>query len=86
MFFGFIFARILFITCMIFILGYVFGNFSASRTLTTITKVASVLAIVLFIASNIFFARFGRGWRSGHRTECLWHHKDSTANQAQLNR
>jgi EamA domain-containing membrane protein RarD len=53
-----ILIRVLFIACMVFIIGYVFGNFSTKPALRTITKVASILAIVLFIASNILFFRF----------------------------
>jgi hypothetical protein len=64
MFTGFILSRILFVACMVFIIGYVFGNFSKSATLKTITKVASVLLIVIFISANVFFFRFG-GW-NGH--------------------
>jgi hypothetical protein len=65
---------------MVFIIGYVFGNFSKNATLTTITKVASILAIVLFISANIFFFRFG-GWRSGNyngKNNCGWYQRDTT--------
>ena len=58
MFFGFILIRILFAACMVFILGYVFGNFSTKLVLRTITKITAILAIVLFIASNILLLRF----------------------------
>jgi tetrahydromethanopterin S-methyltransferase subunit D len=80
MFFGIILIRILFAACMVFIIGYVFGNFSRSKTLTTITKIASVLAIVLFIAANIFLFRIG-GWRYGNhnpKNNCYVSQKDST--------
>ena len=80
MFFGIILSRIVFIACMVFILGYVFGNFSKSRTLTRITKIASILAIALFIVGNIFLLRSG-GWRyGGHnlRGNCSISQKDST--------
>ncbi|HEX5153854.1 MAG TPA: hypothetical protein VFW07_20545 [Parafilimonas sp.] len=53
-----ILIRLLFITCMVFIIGYVFGNFSARPILRTITKITAILVIVLFIASNIVFFRF----------------------------
>ncbi|MBL7696534.1 MAG: hypothetical protein JNK79_00175 [Chitinophagaceae bacterium] len=59
-----ILIRILFVACMVFILGYVFGNFSRSKSLTTITRIASVVAIVLFIAANALLFRFA-GWRHG---------------------
>lgn len=79
--FGFIILiRVLFAACMVFIIGYVFGNFSKNATLATITKVASILAIVLFISANIFFFRFS-GWRNGNfsgKNNCGWYQKDST--------
>ena len=59
MFFGiFILIRILFAACMVFIIGYVFGNFSKKPALAAITKVAAILAIVLFISVNILSFRF----------------------------
>lgn len=75
-----ILIRVLFAACMVFIIGYVFGNFSKSATLATITKVASIVAIVLFISVNIFFFRFG-GWRNSNfngKNNCGWYQKDST--------
>jgi len=75
-----ILIRVLFVACMVFIIGYVFGNFSRSAALTTITRVASILAIVLFISANIFFFRFG-GWHHANfngKNNCGWHQKDST--------
>ena len=74
-----ILSRILFVASMVFILGYVFGNFSKSTTLKTITKVASLLVIVLFFAANAFFFRFG-GWRHAgnhYRGDCYVTQKDS---------
>lgn len=53
--FGIIIIRILFITCMVFIIGYVFGGFSKKPTLTSITRVAAILVIILFIATNMLF-------------------------------
>ena len=76
-----ILIRVLFAACMVFVIGYVFGNFSKNTTLTTITKFASILAIVLFISSNVFFIRFS-GWRHGnfnHEYGCYDHQHDSTA-------
>ncbi len=55
-------------TCMIFIIGYVFGNFSKRKTLATISKVASILLIVLFIFSNAISMRFV-GWRGVGKTQ-----------------
>ncbi|WP_298735154.1 hypothetical protein [uncultured Chitinophaga sp.] len=65
MIFAFIFFRILFIACMVFIIGYVFGPFARNRTLTVISRVAAILAIVLFLSANMLFFRFG-GWRTAH--------------------
>ncbi|GAA0562951.1 hypothetical protein GCM10009415_51310 [Chitinophaga japonensis] len=52
---------------MVFIIGYVFGSFSKSRTLTVITRVAAILTIVLFISANILFFGLSRG--HGHGPE-----------------
>ena len=54
MFFGIILTRILFVACMVFIIGYVFGSFSKKRALTTIARIASILIIVLYMAANAF--------------------------------
>ena len=80
MLFGIILIRLLFIACMVFIIGYVFGNFSTKPALRTITKIASILAIVLFISANIFFFRFA-AWNHGNYNGnyCGWHHADSTS-------
>ena len=81
MFIGIILSRILFIASMVFITGYVFGSFSKSKTLTVLTKIATILAIVLFISANAFFFRFsgaGRGWR-GHYNAHGYCVKDSSA-------
>ena len=74
MFFGFIFLRVLFIACMVFVIGYVFGPFAKNRALTVITRVAAILAIVLFFATNALFFRFS-SWRAGHHPG--WHRGDS---------
>ncbi len=75
-----ILLRILFAACMVLVIGYVFGNFSKSAKLTTLTKVASILAIVLFISANIFLFRFGG--RNHHiydgKNDCGWHQRDTT--------
>jgi hypothetical protein len=75
-----ILIRVLFAACMVFIIGYVFGNFSKSAALRTIAKIASILAIVLFISANIFLFRFG-GWNHGSfngKHNCGWYQHDST--------
>lgn len=80
MLFAFILIRLLFIASMVFIIGYVFGNFSKSRSLTTLTKIATVLSIVLFIATSAFAFRFN-GWRNHNRYghyNCAWNSNDST--------
>ena len=67
MLFGtFILTRILLIACLVFILGYVFGNFSRKPVLAKITKVAAILLIVLFIAGNFVFLRWNPRWRYGN--------------------
>lgn len=84
MFFGIIILiRILFATCMVFIIGYIFGNFSKKTTLATISKVASILAIVLFISANIFFFRFnGRNHVNYNgKGYCGYYQKDSLNNR-----
>lgn len=73
MFFPIILLRILFAACMVFIIGYVFGGFSRNATLTTITKVASIVAIVVFIATNVFMVRSFFRYRQGsQRTHACW--------------
>lgn len=75
-----ILIRVLFAACMVFIIGYVFGNFSKNATLKTITKIASILAIILFISANIFLFHFG-GWNHGNfngKNNCGWYWHDST--------
>ncbi|HEY6977698.1 MAG TPA: hypothetical protein VH396_15475 [Chitinophagaceae bacterium] len=75
-----ILIRILFAACMVFVIGYVFGNFSRNQTLATITKVASILAIVLFISANIFLFRFS-GWHHHNyngKNNCGWYQRDTT--------
>jgi len=81
--FGFIILiRVLFVACMVLIIGYVFGPFSKSLVLRRITRVAAILAIVLFILSNVLTMRFAWG---GHRPGlhdrgwCNHHYNDSTA-------
>ena len=87
MFFGIIILiRVLFIACMVFLIGYVFGNFSTKPALRTITKIASILVIVLFIASNILSSRFAT-WDhhafTGHANHG-WCIKDSTVHKQSL--
>ena len=69
--------RILFAACMVFIIGYVFGNFSKKPQLVAITKVASMLAIVLFISANVLLFRFNG--RHGHYSwqNCNYEQRDS---------
>ncbi|HEY4288466.1 MAG TPA: hypothetical protein VGN00_15285 [Puia sp.] len=77
MFFAtFILIRILLITCMVFVLGYVFGNFSRKPSLTKITRVAAVFLVVSFIAGNALFFRWSTGGRYGHfnRHDRFQHH------------
>ncbi|QJB41685.1 hypothetical protein HF324_29100 [Chitinophaga oryzae] len=54
---------------MVFIIGYIFGGFSKRPALARISRVAAILAVVLFIGVNILLMRaaFHRdghvGWR-----------------------
>ena len=74
--FGFIIVmRVLFVACMVFIIGHVFGGFSKKPALVNLTKVAAILIIVLFIATNAFFSRVAFGHFRG---ESRWHGCDST--------
>ena len=66
MFFGIILLRILFIASMVFVFGYIFGNFANNATLKTITKIAAVVLLVSFVATNIVMFRSARGWRCGN--------------------
>ena len=76
MFIPIILLRILFAACMVFIIGYVFGGFSRSATLTTITKVASIVAIVVFIATNVFMVRsFFRYRQNQQGTHACWNYQ-----------
>ncbi|HXL54835.1 MAG TPA: hypothetical protein VN958_01175 [Chitinophagaceae bacterium] len=75
-----ILIRILFAACMVFIIGYVFGNFSKNATLATITKVASILAIVLFISANVLSFRFAP-WHYDGRNNCGYYQRDTTVNR-----
>jgi len=64
--FGILIAtRLLFAASMVFIIGYVFGPFSKKAGLTTTTRVAAILIVVLFIFTNIASFRLG-GWRGGY--------------------
>ena len=67
-----IIIRILFVTCMVFIIGYIFGGFSKKPVLTSLSKVAAILVIVLFIAANVFLMRFAFG--RGHADGCYRDH------------
>jgi hypothetical protein len=75
-----ILIRILFVASMVFVIGYIFGNFSKTKTLATISKVAAILTIVTFIAANGVLMRFG-GWHRGgynQHNNCNSISKDST--------
>lgn len=75
MFFGLlIFARILFVACMVFIIGYIYGPFSQRRGLTIAARVAAIAIIFAFIMMNVFAFRavsHGGPWqRGGHWSHC----------------
>ncbi|MHA4739919.1 hypothetical protein [Dyadobacter sp. MSC1_007] len=68
MFFGLlIFARILFVACVVFIIGYIYGPFSQRRGLTIAARIAAIAIIFAFIMMNIFAMRSSRG---------RWQHDD----------
>ena len=69
--------RLLFAASMVFIIGYVFGNFSKKPQLVAITRVASILAIVLFISANVFFFRFNGRHGYYHWRNCNYEQRDS---------
>jgi len=73
-----IFLRVLFVASMVFIVGYVFGGFSKKPALVTITRVAVILSILLFIATNLLAFRFN-AWRhhGGRQQNCGWYQQDS---------
>lgn len=77
-----ILMRVLFVASMVFIIGYVFGGFSRKPVLVTLTKVAVIVSIVLFIATTALSFRFG-GWRhhNGSKYECGWQQRDSASVQ-----
>lgn len=83
MFFGFlIFARILFVACMVFIIGYIYGPFSKRRSLTIGARIAAIAVIFAFIMMNIFAFRGGPShggpWQHrGHWDHCPDHHENT---------
>ena len=70
----FIVLRVLFIACMVFIIGAVFGNFSQRRTLAIFSKIAAVLVIVLFFATTGLSMRFG-AWRGYRDQRGVYHYE-----------
>lgn len=69
---GIITVRLLLAACMVLIIGYVFGGFSKSKRLTIMTKIASILIVILFVSANIFAFRFGNRHfaRNGQYDNC----------------
>ncbi|MGG7664765.1 hypothetical protein [Dyadobacter sp. BHUBP1] len=78
MFFGLlIFARILFVACMVFIIGYIYGPFSQRRGLTIAARIAAIAIIFAFIMMNVFAFRaasHGSRWQHGHWSHCYDEH------------
>ena len=79
MFFGLlIFARILFVACMVFIIGYIYGPFSQRRGLTIAARIAAIAIIFAFIMMNVFAFRgpshggpsHSGPWQHGHWRHC----------------
>jgi len=67
-----IIIRILFAACMVFIIGTIFGGWAKKPVLRGIAKTASILLIVLFIATNVLFMRlhFAHFRGGGHWRGC----------------
>lgn len=63
-------TRILFIASIVFIIGYVFGGFAKRKSLRTITRIAAITLIIVFIALNILIVGSHRG-----RFNCPWNHQ-----------
>ncbi|SEJ01603.1 hypothetical protein SAMN05216327_105290 [Dyadobacter sp. SG02] len=77
MFFGLlIFARILFVACMVFIIGYIYGPFSQRRGLTIAARIAAIAVIFAFILMNIFAFRAGPFRGGPPRHHAHWEHCD----------
>ncbi|MEC5143895.1 hypothetical protein [Chitinophaga sp. 212800010-3] len=49
--------RLLFVASMVFIIGYIFGGFSKKPALATLSRIAAILVILLFIGTNILLTR-----------------------------
>lgn len=83
----FIVLRVLFIACMVFIIGAIFGNFSHRRTLAVFSKIAAILVIVLFFVTTGLGMRFG-GWRNyrDHRGVYHYEHCDRLPADSTINR
>ncbi|MBO9730177.1 MAG: hypothetical protein J7623_16175 [Chitinophaga sp.] len=65
-----IILRILFVACMVFIIGNIFGGFSKKPTLRIIGRVATILVIVLFFISNVLFMRMAFAHHHGNGPWC----------------
>lgn len=70
----FIVLRVLFVACMVFIIGAIFGNFLQRRTLAIFSKIAAILVIVLFFATTGLGMRFG-AWRGDRDHRGAYHHE-----------
>lgn len=73
-------ARILFLACIIFIIGYIFGGFSKKKSLSTLARISAILIIVSFIMINVFAmhsGRFRNGWCPDGSSHAMhWHKQD----------
>lgn len=70
----FIVLRALFVACMVFIIGAIFGNFSQRRTLAIFSKIAAGLVVVLFFVTTGLGMRFG-GWRGYRDQRGVYHYE-----------
>jgi hypothetical protein len=75
----FVATRILFAACMVFIIGYIFGGFSKNPIFTRFAKIASILVIVLFLLTGVFFFRLGglRHYGNNNGYWCRCYQRDS---------
>lgn len=81
----FIISRILLVACFVLIIGYLFGSFATSKTLTVLTKIAAILLLTGFIISNIFIFRFRQGnprFKDGH----CWNYQQADSGYYRGNR
>lgn len=70
--------RILFIACMVFIIGNIFGGFSKKPALRTLGRVAAILVIALFFISNVLIMRMAFAHNNGNGPWCHYREEVKT--------